>query len=133
MTRVRAALARRLNGARAAAWALRAVVSARRQLRRGPITAIVLPDIPRVPRAAGAGVAATLRRARWSCLERSLVRQHWLAAHGIARDLVIGIKPGRSLDAHAWLEGDPASAWEGYEELSRHPASDAGHPAGRKG
>ncbi len=119
---MRAALGRRLAAARGAAWALRACGEARRGLRTVELDALALPAVPALPRGAGRGVQAVLRRTRWSCLERAVVRQRWLAAQGDRRDLLIGVQAGPPIAAHAWLEGDPATASEGYEELSRHPA-----------
>jgi hypothetical protein len=86
------------------------------------VEAVALPKVPDLPRGAGAGVNRMLRWTRRTCLERALVRQRWLAAHGTPRDLLIGVRGGRPFVAHAWLDGDPASTWEGYQELSRHPA-----------
>lgn len=84
-----------------------------------------MPSVPELPSAAGRGVQAVLRRTRWSCLERAVVRQRWLASQGSARDLVIGVSAGPPFEAHAWLEGDPATDSAAYEELSRHPARTA--------
>jgi len=120
--RVRGALGRRAAAARGALWALRACAAAHRGLRTGPLDELELPPVPGLPRAAGRGVDAVVRRTRWSCLERAIVRQRWLASQGTARDLVIGVRHGPPFAAHAWLEGDPATASAGFEELSRHPA-----------
>lgn len=120
--RVRAALGWRLAAARGAVWAWRACAAAHRQLQAVPLDGLALPPVPELPRAAGLGVHAVVRRTRWSCLERAVVRQRWLASQGAARDLVIGVSAGPPFAAHAWLEGDPAASSDGYEELSRHPA-----------
>lgn len=59
---------------------------------------------------------------RWdpTCLERALVLQAWEAAHGGARDVVIGVRgSGESMAAHAWLDGEPDGAAAAYEELLR--------------
>jgi len=119
---VRAALRSRLAAARGAAWALRACVAAHRQLPTVALDRLALAPVPDLPRAASRGVHAVLRRTRWSCLERAIVRQRWLASQGSARDLVIGVSAGPPFAAHAWLDGDPAAEYAGYEELSRHPA-----------
>ena len=119
---MRAALGRRLAVARGAAWAVRAYLVARRRLRTVALERIELPSVPDLPRVAGRGVQAVVRRTGASCLEAALVRQRWLASQGIARDLVIGVAAGPPFAAHAWLEGDPAAASTGYEELSRHRA-----------
>lgn len=65
-----------------------------------------------------------LRRAPATCLERALVLQAWLAAHGDRRDVVIGVAaPASGFAAHAWVdrERDPSSA--GFDELTRLPAA----------
>jgi hypothetical protein len=56
-----------------------------------------------------------------TCLERALVLQRWLAAHGSPYDVVIGVTaPADGFAAHAWLDGeDDARA---YAELTRLPA-----------
>ena len=120
--RVQAALDRRVAAARGGLWALRACAAAHRGLRTTALDELELPPVPDLPRAAGRGVHAVVRRTRWSCLERAIVRQRWLASQGTARDLVIGVRHGPPFAAHAWLEGDPATASAGFEELSRHPA-----------
>jgi hypothetical protein len=120
--RVRDALEYRLAALRGAAWAARAALSAHRQLRSVELARVRLPAVPVLPRGAGRGVHAVLRRTRPTCLERALVRQRWLAGQGDARDLVIGVRTGPPFAAHAWLEGDPPASSAGYDELSRHPA-----------
>lgn len=120
--RVRAALRWRLAAVRGAVWALRACAAAHRQLPTVTLDRLALAPVPDLPRGAGRGVQAVLRRTRWSCLERTVVRQRWLASQGSARDLVIGVSAGPPFAAHAWLDGDPATESAGYEELSRHPA-----------
>lgn len=109
---------------RAAWWALGAARSVRRQLSSGlPIEQVVVPAVPSLPSEAGRAVGGLLRRSRFSCLVRTVVRQAWFAAHGDRRELVIGVKaPGESFAAHAWLEGDPAGEHEGFRELARRPA-----------
>jgi transglutaminase superfamily protein len=111
----------RLPALRAALWALRAVGTARRQLRQDGLNRIELPDPPRVPESASRGVLAALRRQPATCLERALVLQRWYAAHGRPHDVVIGvIGSSETFEAHAWLDGeDPGRT---YRELSRVPA-----------
>ena len=51
------------------------------------------------------------------------MRQSWLKAHGVTRDVVIGVTaPADGFAAHAWLTGpgesDPAQPWH---ELRRVP------------
>jgi hypothetical protein len=108
-----------LDGAslRGAWWALRAVRSVRRDLRDRPLDAVRVPAPEGLPARAARGVLAVLRRLEPTCLERSLVLQRWLAAHGEPRPVVIGVKaPAREFSAHAWLEGESA---RGYEEITR--------------
>lgn len=114
-------MTRRLAALRAALWALRAVTTARRQLRRTGINRVELPEPPCVPEGAFRGVQAALRRQPASCLERALVLQRWHAAHGRPHDVVIGVAgSSEAFEAHAWLDGeDPGRE---YRELSRVPA-----------
>lgn len=114
-----------LPTARAAWWALLSLVQARRSLRRRQIDRVRLPLPPQLPPEAIRGVSAVLKRQRSTCLERSLVWQHWLAAQGDPRDLVVGVAgPAERFRAHAWLEGDPESSSAGFEELLRVPWAD---------
>jgi hypothetical protein len=57
-----------------------------------------------------------LRRLEPSCLERALVLQRWLAAHGEPRVVVIGVTAAQDFRAHAWLDGEPAP---GFHEIAR--------------
>lgn len=104
---------------RAAWWSLRAARRAQQAVLAGELENISLPRVPRLPERAHRGVAAVLRRERYTCLERALVRQAWHAAHGDGRDVVIGVRAPSAgfFGAHAWLEGDPDGA--GFTELSR--------------
>jgi glycosyltransferase involved in cell wall biosynthesis len=103
-------------------WALRAWLRCRFQLRRGGLHAVELPRPPADLPGAANGVARALNAAPATCLERSLVRQHWYAAHGRARDVVIGIRgPTSDFGAHAWLDGD-AEGPGTFTELQRWPA-----------
>jgi hypothetical protein len=78
-------------------------------------------DPPPLPAAATRGVSAVLRRSSPTCLERALVLQRWLAAHGCARDVVIGVTaPADGFAAHAWLDGEVHG--RDYAELTRLPA-----------
>ena len=61
-----------------------------------------------------------LRRSRPSCLEGAIVRQHWLDAHDIHRDIVIGISwPPEGFVAHAWLAGEEEPDAGQFSELTR--------------
>jgi hypothetical protein len=107
---------------RAAWWTLRATRRAARS--DDPDAKLTLPRVPPVSPHAERGVLAVLRRRSDTCLTQSRVRQAWLAAHGVKRDLIIGVKaPGDGFKAHAWLEGDPPSSHAGFAELARRPPS----------
>lgn len=82
------------------------------------MTSLVLPRPPGLPPSTQRAVDEVLRRLRATCLERSLVSQRWLAAQGISRDLLIGVRvdAGR-FSAHAWLEGEPELGR--FEEILR--------------
>jgi hypothetical protein len=82
---------------------------------------VVAPPPP-LPMGCRRWVVAVLRARGDTCLVRSAVLQAWDAAHGRPRDLVIGVTaPGEAFAAHAWLDGEPASASAGYTEVSRQP------------
>lgn len=109
---------------RAALWALRAVHSARRQLKRSGYEGLTLPPVPTLPTAASRGVHAILRRLPSTCLERAVVLQHWRTAHGDPRDVIVGVRGTKeSFEAHAWLDDERLEQNVGeYRELARlHP------------
>ena len=104
---------------RAALWTVRALLQARRRLRRG-LDGRRVPPPPRLPRSAGRRVRGVLRRWPATCLERALVLQRWEAAHGSPRPVVIGVRgPAEEFQAHAWLEGEPDPVAAEYHELTR--------------
>lgn len=109
-----------LASARAALWAWAGVRRAARALARDGVEATVAPP-PSLPAGARRGVEAVLRRTSPTCLERSLVLQAWLAAHGVPCEIVIGVlKDGSQVKAHAWLDieaGDRVA--RSYNELHR--------------
>jgi Transglutaminase-like superfamily/Coenzyme PQQ synthesis protein D (PqqD) len=106
--------------ARAALWALRAVIVTKRRLRTTNVRDIVVPAPPALPPEARRGVSIILRRRKATCLERALVLQRWLASQGVQRDVVIGVTGTASgFEAHAWLEGEAAAAK--FHELTRVP------------
>jgi Transglutaminase-like superfamily len=110
----------RISDLRAAWWAYRCLRHVRRRLAAGQTGIGVSP--PSLPAAAVRGVDAVLRRARPTCLEAALVRQRWLRAHGVLRDVVVGVTaPSDGFRAHAWLE-DPS-------ESRTHPNASTGHHA----
>jgi hypothetical protein len=109
---------------RAALWAQRALLQARRELRNGRLEDIELIQPPSVPSTAERGVHALLRRRPATCLERALVLQRWHAARGRPREIVIGVRgPTEEFSAHAWLEGEPDGESRDFQELLRLPAS----------
>jgi hypothetical protein len=102
---------------RAAWWTARALKRVRRQLRGGTLDEVTVTAPPALPGSAQRGVDAVLRRVPATCLERSLVLQRWLAAHGRSLDVVIGVRaPSTGFTAHAWLEGETAGD---FDELLR--------------
>ena len=95
----------------AALWAALSLRVVRRRLRTEGLQART-PPAPRLPARGRPGVLAALNRLGATCLERSLIHQRWLAAHGEPSDILIGIDPAGGQDEfHAWVEG--------YEQ---HPA-----------
>ena len=61
-----------------------------------------------------------LRRASPTCLERALIIQSWLAAHGTPRDVVIGVRRGfEGYGAHAWVDGSEPDSVVEFAELHR--------------
>lgn len=105
---------------RAAVWALRAVRSARRQLRRSGYEGLTLPSVPVLPMSSSRGVNAVLRRLPSTCLERAVVLQHWRAAHGEPRDVVVGVSGKREdFRAHAWLDDERPAELTEFRELVR--------------
>jgi hypothetical protein len=107
--------------ARAGLWTWRAVRSVRAQLRAGAVRDVVVPAPPPVPERAGRAVRRVLLREHPSCFERSLVLQRWLAAHGVARDVIVGTEGGSrgNFTAHAWLEGESQPDGHRYTEMLR--------------
>ena len=114
----------RLGSLRAGAWAVRAALSARREVRAGRMPPYALPPVPPVSESSVWMVQAVLPPPLFTCLVRASVRQAWHAAHGWRRDLIIGVKaPGEDFGAHAWLEGDHSHSVAGYHELTRRSAA----------
>lgn len=111
----------RVSELRAAWWARRALHHAHGELAGGEMRHVRLAPPPPLPAGAGRAVEAVLRLSRSTCLESALVRQRWLAAHGIMRDIVIGVTaPGAGFAAHAWVEVDPDRSGDSrWHELTR--------------
>ena len=109
--------ARIVKQARAGAWLAVELRRIRRDLRANGTGATVRPP----PRGLGHSPHPLVLRvagySRATCLERSLIRQAWLRAHGEHRAVVIGVRRAESPEAHAWLEGDPDSGR--YVEIHR--------------
>ncbi len=94
--------------ARAAWWAWRALRTARASLRNGEVRGVRVPAPPPVNASAARAVRRVLRWTGASCLERSLVLQRWLAAHGVARDVIVGTE-GSARAASPRTRGSTAS------------------------
>jgi Transglutaminase-like superfamily len=108
------------DAVRAAWWTLRAVRSARGQLRRGVLDEVVLAPPPPLPHRAARGVAFVLSPLRPSCLERALVLQRWLAAHGLMHEVVVGVnKVGAQFTAHAWVDVEEPWQRGEFDEIAR--------------
>jgi hypothetical protein len=105
----------RPSSARAAWWAWTSLRRSRADLRELGLRARVTPP-PAAALTGDIGVRAVLRTVTPTCLERCLVLQAWLAAHGSEVDIVVGVprdsaRPlGPANPAHAWLatESTPA-------------------------
>jgi hypothetical protein len=104
---------------RAAVWAWRAVRRVRRDLRAHSLRDVRVGAPPALPEGAARGVFIVLRRLEPSCLERSLVLQRWMATHGDAREIVVGVSAPGAFRAHAWLAGERPPEGAGFAELMR--------------
>jgi hypothetical protein len=109
---------------RAAWWAFRSTNAVKRQLAAG-VARPVVPSPPNLPLSAGIGVDAVIGRLQATCLEAAMVRQRWLSAHGIRRDVVIGLPTFNfgPTPAHAWVDGFDVTAAEGHQEIHRIPVA----------
>ena len=107
---------------RVARWAWSAGQRLERSLRTDGIEAIgCFEPLPAAGGRHRSAVSAVLRLTGATCLVRSAVLQHWDAAHGRPRPLVVGVarQPDGAIAAHAWLDGGPGA--EGFIELHRRP------------
>jgi Transglutaminase-like superfamily len=112
-----------LPSLRAALWTVGALREVHRGLARGGIETARVSPPPELPRAAGRGVMAVLRRRPSTCLERALVLQRWATAQGAPATVVIGVDGGRdSFRAHAWIEELPDDIAASFHEILRLPA-----------
>jgi hypothetical protein len=110
----------RTADARAALWTWRALRAARAQLRAGAVRDVRLPAPPAVDPRAARAVRGVLSREAPTCLERALVLQRWLAAHGVEREVVVGTSgTGSAFAAHAWLDGESLPPGRSFVELIR--------------
>lgn len=108
---------------RTALWTVRAILGVRKGVREPDFGASRLPRPPKVSQASTHGVTGVLRRWPQTCLVRSVVLQHWLAAQGDFRDLIIGVTaPDSNFAAHAWLDGETPSDRIEFVELLRYAA-----------
>ena len=91
-------------------------------LRSGAVDAHSPYDAYRIGRRLGQPVRRTLDPLPWDsrCLMRSLVLLRMLARRGVVCQLVIGVRPGETFEAHAWIEhdGHPLLPTLGYERLT---------------
>jgi len=110
---------------RAGIWALWALHRLRHEIVNDGLDAHVVPP-PKLAPMGVRGVEAALRLREATCLERSLIVQRWLVAHGERHDVLVGVAGGsESMKAHAWLEAYDAQAQgEGFRVLTRVAPSD---------
>jgi Transglutaminase-like superfamily len=121
---------------RAAWWAVQTARRTRQVLAaRGLDAALAPPPPPPLPMEAERGVRGALRRQRGSCLVNAIVLQAWEAAHGLRRDLVVGVTGPEGFRAHAWLQGDPLPAADdaGLDLSVLDRSRDEGCPAAPEG
>jgi len=105
---------------RAGAWAVLALRTLRRQIPTEGLDVRVVPA-PALPATATSGIEVALCIRRATCLERSLIMQRWLMAHGSPHDVLVGVAGGtESIDAHAWIDRyDQDEEGGGYQVLTR--------------
>jgi Transglutaminase-like superfamily len=129
---------RRLSPAnlRAAWWTVQTARRTRQLLAaRGLDAALGPPPPPPLPIEAERGVRGALRRLRGTCLVNAIVLQAWEAAHGLRRDLVVGVTGPEGFRAHAWLQGDPLPAADdaGLDLSVLDPSPDEGRSEAPEG
>ena len=108
-------------------WSLRRrdLPGALREL-RPPATRLPAPaDATRTGRRLGRAVVRTLAPLPTDsrCLMRSLVLTNLLARRGLESSLVLGVRPGESFAAHAWVELDSVPLLDPGEFASRRLAT----------
>ena len=91
-------------------------------LREGAVDLHDPYDAYRIGRRLRQVVRRTLDPLPWDsrCLMRSLVLLRMLARRGVVCQLVIGVRPGETFEAHAWIEHGrhPLLPTLGYERLT---------------
>ena len=91
-------------------------------LRDGAVDVHETYDAYRIGRRLRQVVRRTLDPLPWDsrCLMRSLVLLRMLARRGVVCQLVIGVRPGETFEAHAWIEHGrhPLLPTLGYERLT---------------
>jgi Transglutaminase-like superfamily len=107
---------------RAAVWADRTLRGIRATLPVHGLRAEVGPP-PAAPFAALRGVLAVARRRDATCLERSLLVQAWLDAHGRPHAVLVGVAAGEDFAAHAWVDGFDALDASRFIVIARRPAA----------
>jgi hypothetical protein len=99
-------------------WTERSLRAMRRELGSAGLRASVAPP-PGGPVELGHAISLWLRLRRATCLERSLIRQRWLASRGVPHEVLIGVATANSFTAHAWLDNEDS---QGHAILTRLPA-----------
>ena len=111
----------RAGGLSAARWADRSLRAVRVALPEEGLRTRVAPP-PDLPAQALGAVEAVLSRRGATCLQRCLVVQAWLAAHGRPHEIVVAASVADGFAAHAWLAGHDEDESAVYRELTRVPA-----------
>jgi hypothetical protein len=90
-----------------------------RWARRGAVTraADASDETPSIVAWAVAAVAGRLPFSK-SCLVKALVTDVMLRRRGLSSSLYVGVRRGRSLAAHAWVESDGAVVIGGLDDLT---------------
>jgi hypothetical protein len=86
------------------------------------LVGLIAPPPTALPIAATPAVERALADSGATCLQRCLVLQAWLAAHGASFEVAIGVRTADGFEAHAWIPGYHAEAeHEGFDEIARVP------------
>lgn len=102
-------------------WAVRCLGRLRGELVGDDVRQIRVAPPPRSTAGGTRSVIArVLARAGATCLQRSLILQAWDRAHGMHRDVVVGVTaPGPQFRAHAWIDGEEDHAAQEFTEILR--------------